>query len=308
MLKYSFVVPVYNEAEVVDDFYKEFARVLDTLKESLEVLFVTGGNTDSTLDILKQIARNDKRVKIINLSHRFDYQAALTAGFDYSTGDAVISLDGDLQHPPEVIPVLIDTWKKGFDIVYTIRKEASGENFFKNAGSKFFYLLLKLMTRIDFEKNCADFRLMSRKAVDAFKKFPETQRYIPGIVSILGFKKTGVAYTSSLRPKGKTKFTFSRMASLAVNGILSFSITPIRVIIIVGLVMTFLSFTYLASIVVWSLAHPGASTGWASILSTILLLSSLHIFTLGVIGEYVARIYEEVKRRPLYIIEDLIGF
>lgn len=308
MFEYSFVVPVYNEAEVVGEFYRELTKVVEKIGGAYEIIFATGGNTDNTLSVLRGIVAKDKRVKVINMSQRFDYQAALTAGLDYSSGKAVITMDGDLQHPPELIPTLVAEWKKGNDIVYTVREDTLGESPFKKIGSKSFYFLLGLLTHINFEKNCADYRLLSRKAVTAFKQFSERKRYIPGIVSSLGFNKVGVKYVGQSRGKGRSKFSFSRMFSLAIDGIFSFSNIPIRIIIFLGLFMSFFSFIYLVYVLSWRFLNPLTSAGWVSILASILLLSSLQILTLGVIGEYVGRIYEESKRRPLYLVDELIGF
>jgi Glycosyltransferases involved in cell wall biogenesis len=305
---YSFVVPVYNEEEIISDFYQELSRVAVELRETYEIIFSTGGNTDRTLNILRQFHQKDAAVKIINMSDRFDYQAALKAGLDHSRGKAVITLDGDLQHPPRLIPLLIEEWKKGFDIVYTIREDTKHENIFKRTGSKIFYFVLKILTKLNLEENAADFRLMSRKAVDALKQFPERKRYIPGIISLIGFNRTGIRYECPQRTKGRSKFAFMRMLSLALDGIFSFSNTPIRIVTFIGFIMTFFSFIYLIYVVLVSFQHPNVSPGWASILACILLFSSLQITILGLLGEYIGRIYEETKHRPIYIVDELIGF
>lgn len=305
---YSIIVPVYNEEEVIEDFYAELCAVLKSLEEKFEIIYVTGGNTDKTLEKLKIIVNKDDRVKIIKLSHRFDYQAALTAGLDLASGKAVISMDGDLQHPPELIPKMISEFKNGNDIVYTIRKDTENTNFFKKLGSKFFYFLFKHLTKVNIEENAADFRLLSRKALNAFKQFSERKRYIPGIVSLLGFKKVGLRYISGRRKKGKSKFSFSRLLAMAFDAIFSFSNIPIRIITSVGVIISFFSFTYLLYVIIWKFLNPEENIGWPSILATILFFSGLQIFVLGILGEYIGRIYEEVKFRPLYIIEELIGF
>jgi len=307
VIDYSIVVPVYNEEEIVREFYNELIKVLNNINGAIEIIFVTGGNTDSTLSILRGIASSDKRVKAINMSRRFDYQVALTAGFDHSLGNAIISMDGDLQHPPSLIPELIKQYKQGFNIVYTVRHDTEGESILKKIGSKLFYLALKTLTQIDFDKNAADFRLLSRKAVDALKQYPERKRYIPGMISLLGFNKIGVEYTALKRNKGRSKFSFMRMFSLAIDGIFSFSNIPIRIITFAGLIMSFLSIIFLVYVVVWRILHSQDSSGWASILASLLLLSSLQILTLGVVGEYVSKIYEETKHRPLYIVDEIIG-
>ncbi|MCX5696459.1 MAG: glycosyltransferase family 2 protein [Candidatus Omnitrophica bacterium] len=308
MVDFSLVVPVYNEEKIIIDFYQAVYKVMTGLKVNYEIIFATGGNTDNTFEILKKIAKGDSRVKIINLSHRFNHQVALTAGLDYSSGNAVISLDGDLQHPPELIHKMIEEYKKGYDIVYTVRQDSRGVNIFKKIGTRSFYFLLGVLTKINFDKNCADFRLLSRKAVDALKRFPERKRYIAGIVSLLGFKRSGITYKSCPRNKGKTKFSFIRMCSMAIDGILSFSNIPIRIIIFIGFIMSLLSFVSLVYIIIWRCLHPQLISGWASILVSILFLSSIQILTLGILGEYIGRIYEESKQRPLYIIDELVGF
>lgn len=308
MIHYSIVVPVYNEEEVIGVFHEELRKTIDKISGSFEIIYTTGGNTDGTLDVLKKLVIKDTRVKVINLSHRFNYQVALSAGLDYAAGSAVISLDGDLQHPPGVIPELIAAYKSGFDIVNTVRNQTVGEDVFKKIGSRAFYFLVRVCTNIDLGKNCANFRLLSRKAVNALKRFPERKRYIPGMVGLLGFKKTNVSYTAGCRMKGTTKFSFSRMCSMAIDGIFSFSNTPIRVMIFFGMFMSFASFAFLVFIIVWRLLHPNTISGWASILGSVLFLSSLQILMLGFLGEYIGRIYEECKQRPLYIIDELVNF
>jgi dolichol-phosphate mannosyltransferase len=308
MTDYSIVVPVYNEAEIVNEFYNQLIAVISKIEDITEIIFSTGGNTDNTLDILKELALKDNRVKIIKMSARFDYQAALTAGLDYASGEAVISMDGDLQHPPKLIPQMICEWKNGNDIVYTIREDPKEINLFLKTGSKFFYFLMKLLTKVDFEENAADFRLLSRKALNAYKQFAERKRYIPGIVSLLGFNKTGIRYVSHPREKGKSKFSFSRLLTLALDGIFSFSNVPIRLITFLGFIMSSLAFIYLLYVIIWGLLNPHQSMGWASLLATVLFFSGLQILILGVIGEYIGRIYEESKFRPLYIVEELVGF
>ncbi len=308
MYDFSIVIPVYNEEEIVEDFYFALCRAIKNVQGSFEIIFSTGGNTDNTLSILKKIRSNDKKLKIINMSQRFDYQAALMAGLDMSSGKAVITLDGDFQHPPELVPVLIDEWKQGFDIVYTIREDSLSYNILKKLGSKTFYYLLKVMTKIDIEENAADFRLLSRKALNSFKQYSERKRYIPGIISLIGFKRKGIRYFSPQRKKGKSKFSITRLFSLALDGIFSFSNIPLRSVIFIGFIMIFLSFCYLVYVIVIHFLHPEAPPGWASILASILFLSSIQIFILGLLGEYIGRAYEESKRRPLYIVDELIGF
>jgi glycosyltransferase involved in cell wall biosynthesis len=302
----SVVVPVYKEEEIVEEFYNQLIKIMEEIKIDFEIIFVHDdySNTE-TMTILKNIHSRDPRVVIIGLARNFGHQIALTAGIDYARGKAVVMLDGDLQHPPELIITLIEYWRNGYDIVYTIRQDVLGETFFKKLSAKIFYLLMSKISNVDMGINCADFRLMSRKAVDGFKKMNEKSRFIRGLVSWMGYKKIGINYIAQARSKGETKYTLKKIIAFALDGILLFSNFPIRVISLVGLIISFTSFFYIVRVTYFVLFEKDKIPDLLPITSIILFLCGIQMVMLGVIGEYVAKIFTESKNRPLYLIDEI---
>ncbi len=302
----SIVVPVYKEKEVIEEFYNELMKVMEYMRNNFEVIFVNDDTADSeTMQILKKIHYSDERVRVISLSRNFGHQIALTAGIDYARGDAVIMLDGDLQHPPKLIPAMIDYWKQGYDIVYTIREDVLGENTLKKLFSKMFYLTMAKITNIDIGFNCADFRLMSRKAVEGFSRIKEKTRFIRGLIGWMGYRRIGISFVAQERNKGKSKYSFRKSLALALDGILSFSNFPIRIISSAGILISLLSFIYMMRIAYFVYIEKGIIPDWLPISSIILFLSGIQMVMLGILGEYVAKIFTETKNRPLYLIDSI---
>jgi len=302
----SVVVPVYKEEEVVEEFYNHLIKIMEEIKIDFEIIFVHDDySNNETMTILKNIHSRDPRVVILGLTRNFGHQIALTAGIDYARGKAVVMLDGDLQHPPELILNLIEYWRNGYDIVYTIRQDVLGETFFKKLSAKIFYLLMSKISNVDMGINCADFRLMSRKAVEGFKKMNEKSRFIRGLVSWMGYKKIGINYIAQARSKGETKYTLKKIIAFALDGILLFSNFPIRVISLVGLIISFASFFYIVRVTYFVLFEKDKIPDLLPITSIILFLCGIQMVMLGVIGEYVAKIFTESKNRPLYLIDEI---
>lgn len=302
----SVVAPVYKEEEVIRDFYNELIKVMEKSGTEFEIIFVNDDHPNSeTMKILKDIHEKDPRVIVISLTRNFGHQVALTAGIDYARGEAVITLDSDLQHPPALILTLLDYWKKGYDIVYTVREDVLGETFFKKFSSRLFYKIMSKISDVDMGINCADYRLMSRKAVNDFKKIKEKTRFIRGIVSWMGYKKIGVPYIAQQRIKGKSKYSFKKTLLFALEGILSFSNFPIRVISVLGTIISSVSFIYILRVAYFVIFTEEKVPDVLPITSIILFLCGVQMVMLGIIGEYVARIFTETKNRPLYLIDEI---
>ncbi len=302
----SIVVPVYREEEIIEDFYNELIKILEKSGLVFEIIFVNDDYPGSeTMKKLKEIHNNDPRVILIGLTRNFGHQMALTAGIDYARGEAVVTLDGDLQHPPELILSLIDNWKKGYDIVYTIRQDVLGETLFKKFSAKIFYALMSKISDIDMGFNCADFRLMSRKAVNGFKAFKEKSRFIRGLVSWMGYKRIGIPYIARERTKGETKYSMKKIISFALNGILSFSTFPIRMISLFGLIVSSISFVYLLRVGYFVLFTEDKIPDMLPITTIILFICGVQMMMLGIIGEYIAKVFTETKNRPLYLIDEI---
>jgi len=305
-LDISIVVPVYREEEIIEEFYSKLIKVMEKSGSVFEIIFVNDDYPGSeTMKKLKEIHNNDPRVVLIGLTRNFGHQMALTAGIDYARGEAVVTLDGDLQHPPELILTLIDNWKKGYDIVYTIRQDVFGETLFKKLSSKMFYLLMSKISDIDIGFNCADFRLMSRKAVNGFKTFKEKARFIRGIVGWMGYKRIGITYIAGERTKGETKYSTKKIVSFALNGILSFSTFPIRMISLFGLIISSVSFVYLLRVGYFVLFTKEKIPDMLPITTVILFLCGIQMLMMGIIGEYLAKVFTETKDRPLYLIDEI---
>ena len=299
----SVIIPAYNEAGNV----KIIARkVSEQLKNAgnYEIVFIDDGSTDATLKEIKELAGNDSSIKFISLSRNFGHQKALKAGLDQADGDCVISMDADLQHPPELINKLIEKWKEGFDIVYTVRKDLHHTGFVKKITSRLFYKIINMISDVDIPLGSADFRLLDRKVVVELRKFNENWLFIRGIVSWLGYNQTGIEYTVRNRQSGKSKYSFKKMASLALHGITSFSIIPLRVSIMLGLLVSFLSFLYTIYALLDKFYFKTTVPGWTSILISVLFLGGMQLIFLGVIGEYLGKMFIETKKRPAYVVKE----
>jgi glycosyltransferase involved in cell wall biosynthesis len=306
--KYSIVVPVYNEELVVHETYKRLKKVMDAINEPYEIIFVNDGSKDRTAEIIKDIAKEDFRIKMLDFSRNFGHQTAITAGMDYASGKAIVVIDADLQDPPEVIPQMIEKWKEGYDVVYGKRAERKGETFFKKFTAKAFYRFLRKMTDVDIPVDTGDFRLIDRKVADALKRVNERNRYVRGIISWLGFKQTGIEFSRDKRFAGETKYPLKKMLKFAFDAITSFSYKPLKLASYAGFALSFASFVYLLVVLFQKLFIGRTIAGWASIVAINLFFNGIILIILGIIGGYIGRIYDEAKGRPLYIVKQLVNF
>lgn len=307
MNKYSVIIPAFNEEEVIEHSYKRISDVMSKCGGEYELIFVNDGSKDKTAEILNTVAMADTHVKLIDFSRNFGHQVAISAGLDYATGDAVAVIDADLQDPPEVILEMIEKWKEGFDVVYGKRIKRHGETFFKKFTAKIFYRFLRSMTDFDIPTDTGDFRLMDKKVCDAMRSLTEKNRYVRGLVSWVGFKQTSVEYVREERFAGETKYPLKKMIKFASDGIISFSFKPLKLAEYTGFSVAALSFIYMLVAILQKLAGLTVP-GWASILAVSLFFNGVILLMLGIVGEYIGRIYDEVKGRPLYIVKNTVGF
>lgn len=303
------VVPCFNEEAVIEQTHRRLAQVAGNITAvRTTVIYVDDGSRDGTLVKLRAIAAGDPHVRIVALSRNFGHQYALTAGLDASTGDAVAVIDADLQDPPEVIPEMVARWRDGADVVYGVRATRQGETAFKRGTAHVFYRLLQTLGNADIPADVGDFRLLDRRVVDTLRDMPERDRFLRGLVVWAGFRHEGVSYERLPRAAGQTKFPFSRMFSFALDGIFSFSTVPLRLASYLGLFVSILSMIGVLYAFYIKLFTVGVIPGWAAQWIGTLFLGGVQLLSLGVIGEYVGRIYGEVKRRPLYVVKERIGF
>jgi polyisoprenyl-phosphate glycosyltransferase len=277
---------------------------MEHLDGSAEIVLVDDGSTDGSFDVMRKLHEVDARIRALRLSRNFGHQVAITAGLDHARGTAVVVMDGDLQDPPEVIPALIDKWREGFDVVYTVRDEREGESRTKLATANWFYRFLGRMSEVDIPRDAGDFRLMDRRVVDAVKAMPEHHRYLRGMVAWVGYDQVGVHYSRGVRHAGGTKFPLRRMVAFAADGIVSFSTVPLRMTLMLGFLMSVVAFVLAIFAVLAKVTGAYTVPGWASITVGVALLGGVQLTVLGVMGEYVARIHDEVKQRPLYLLRD----
>ncbi len=302
----SVVVPIYNEQESVPELIARLHEALAGVVRSYEVILVDDGSSDRTWEIIGAAAARDARIKGLSFSRNFGHQMAFTAGLDHADGDAVVIMDADLQDPPELLPELIARWREGYDVVYAVRARRHGETAFKLLTAAAFYRLLRRITRVDIPVDTGDFRLMSRRAVLAFRRMPERHRFTRGMVSWLGFRQAGVPYVRAARHAGETKYPLRKMLRLASDGITSFSYLPLQLATYLGLLVSGLAFVALAATLVLKLA--GAHLAWVWVaLSALALLGGAQLVAVGLLGEYVGRVLDEAKRRPLYLVRETVG-
>jgi dolichol-phosphate mannosyltransferase len=297
------VIPAYNESGNIKPIGRRIAQVLKK-SDPYEILFVDDGSRDDTLTEIKEMCAVDENIRFISLSRNFGHQKALKAGLDHARGDCVISMDADLQHPPELLTRLIEKWRNGYDVVYTVRTDSSDSGFMKRVSSRLFYKIINLLSNVNIPLGAADFRLLDRKVVDEVKKFKENWLFIRGIVAWIGFKQICVEYVVESRNRGLTKYSTSRMLALAVNGITSFSILPLRISILLGLIFSLGSFLYALYAIYTKVFNNAVIPGWTSILLSVLFLGGIQLISLGVIGEYLGKMFIETKNRPAYIIKE----
>ena len=299
----SVVIPAFNEAGNIKLLSQKICEQLTPFGQ-YEIIFVDDCSEDLTLEEIKEVARANNSIKFISFSRNFGHQKALKAGLDHADGDCVISMDADLQHPPELIGKLIEKWKEGYDIVYTIRKDLQNTGFVKKTTSKLFYRLINKISDVDIPMGAADFRLMDIKVVNELKKFNESCLFLRGLVSWLGFKQAGIEYMVQNRQVGESKYSLKKMVSFALQGITSFSIVPLRASIIAGLFISFLSFLYTIYALFDKFFFKTTVPGWTSILISVLFLGGIQLIFLGVIGEYLGKMFIETKNRPIYVIKE----
>ncbi len=304
----SVVAPAWNEAETLPLFYQRTAAVMEELGEPWELVLVDDGSADGTREVLRDLHRGDPRVKTVSFSRNFGHQAAITAGLDAASGDAVVVMDSDLQDPPEVIPALVEQWRAGYQVVYARRTARAGETWFKQATAGAFYRLLRRITSVDIPADTGDFRLLDRRAADALRTMREQHRYVRGLAAWVGFRSTGVPFVRDARHAGETKYPLRRMVKFALDGITNFSYLPLQLATWVGFAVAGLSIVGILAAVALRLFLGQALTGQATTLVAVLFLGGVQLISLGVIGEYLGRIYDEVKGRPLYIVDEAIGF
>lgn len=306
--RYSIVAPVFNEQAILETLYQRVTTVMVTLGEPYELVLINDGSTDRSLELMRSLREQDKRLKIINFSRNFGHQTAITAGLDYAEGDAVIIIDADLQDPPEVILQLIEKWKEGFEVVYAMRESRRGETRFKEFTAKLFYRLMTRITDVEIPQDTGDFRLTDRKVVQAMRQLRERHRFMRGLSVWTGFRQTGVRYVRAERYAGETKYPLRKMLRFALDGITSFSYLPLQIATYLGFAIATFSLIAIIAVVFLRLNGRHALLGQATTLVSVLFLGGIQLIFLGIIGEYLGRIYDEVKGRPLYVVSDTWGF
>jgi len=301
----SILVPVYNEEEVLEQLYKRLVDLANKLpKYHFEYLFVNDGSRDASMQIIRNFADKDDRVSYIDLSRNFGKEIAMIAGIDQVSGDATVIIDADLQDPPELIADMIKYWQQGFDDVYARRLNRRGESWLKKSTSAIFYRVLQKSTHIPIQQDTGDFRLLDRKCIEALRQFRENQRYTKGMFSWIGYHKKEITYSRSPRAAGKTKWNYFNLFDLAIDGIVSFTTAPLRWSTIGGMVVSFFAFVYIVVVIVKTLIYGNAVAGYPSLIAVVLFMGGVQLLSLGIVGEYVGRIFNETKRRPLYLVQD----
>lgn len=303
--KISILIPAYNEQEVLPILFERLASLADSQKNyQFEFLFVNDGSRDDTLPIIQQQAAKDEHVAYVNLSRNFGKEIAMIAGLDHVSGDATVIIDADLQDPPELIPEMIALWEQGYDDVYAKRKSRAGESIIKRKTSEWFYAILQKSTHIPIQKDTGDFRLLDRRCVEALRQFRESGRYTKGMFSWIGYKKKELLYDRDPRAAGTTKWNYPKLINFAIDGITSFTTAPLRLSSYFGFVVSFGAFIYIIYLLVRPLFGVSTGDGYSSLMAVILFLGGVQLLSLGVIGEYIGRIFNESKRRPLYFVEE----
>jgi glycosyltransferase involved in cell wall biosynthesis len=301
---FSIVAPIYDEVENLPELYRRVREVMDSLRDSWELVLVDDGSSDGSTEAIRALAQQDEHVRPVIFARNFGHQPAITAGWDYARGQAVIIMDADLQDPPEVIPELIAKWRQGYEVVYAVRAEREGETWFKKTTAALFYRIVRSITDVNIPVDSGDFRLMDRKVVDVLKTMRERHRFPRGMSAWVGFRQVGVPYKRASRFSGTTKYPFNKMLKLALNAITGFSYFPLQLATYFGFVSAGLSIIAIPVVIVMRLSGHGAFLGQATTLIAVLFLGGVQLISLGVLGEYLGRIYDEVKGRPLYIVRE----
>ena len=302
--KFSIIAPVFNEHECLSEFYSRICSVMDTTHSSWELVFVEDGSTDGSTDLIRALAKKDKRVQPVIFARNFGHQIAVTAGMDYSRGQAVVVIDADLQDPPEVILDLIAKWKEGYQVIYAVRRKREGESWFKLFSASLFYRLIYRITDVKIPLDTGDFRLLDRKIVNIMGSMRERHRFLRGMASWVGFRQIGVEYDRKERFAGQTKYPFSKMLKLALNAVTSFSYFPLQLATYIGFIAAGLSILSIPIVILLRIAFHEAFLGQATTLIAVLFLGGVQLICMGILGEYIGRIYDEVKGRPLYVVSE----
>ncbi|OIQ62522.1 glycosyltransferase family 2 protein [Neomoorella thermoacetica] len=303
-VRYTIIIPVYNEEDVIRETYRRLTLVMQSLGEPYELLFVNDGSEDRTAEIIEVLAETDDSVRLLNFSRNFGHQIAITAGMDYARGDAIVIIDADLQDPPELIPRMIEKWQEGYEVVYARRVQRKGETLFKKWTASLFYRTLRMMTEVDIPLDTGDFRLIDRKVCDVMHGIREKSRFIRGLISWIGFRQAAIEYIREERFAGKTKYPLKKMLRLAIDGITSFSHKPLKLATYLGLALSLPSFAYLVFSLGLKIFTAGTISGGRWLITLLLLLNGVNFILLGILGEYIGRIYDETKDRPLYILRN----
>ena len=307
--KVTLVIPMYYEEKVVEECYKRVKSNLEKLTNyEHEIIFVNDGSKDKTLELLEKIAENDKCVKIVSFSRNFGHQAAVTAGLQYVTGDAIVIMDADLQDPPELIPDMLKLWEEGNEVIYGKRKSRDGESAFKLLTAKMFYKTLNALSDVEIPQDTGDFRLVDRKVVDTINKLPEHNKFLRGLFSWVGYKQVPYEYERQERFAGKTKYPLNKMLKLASDGIISFSTKPLKLVGALGIISIIISIAILLyALISYACKLNQLTAGWTSIMVAITFFAGVQLLSIWIISEYIGRIYEETKQRPQYIIKEKIN-
>lgn len=304
--EFSIVVPLFNELENLDILFNELVQVIGKIKKSTEIIFVDDGSRDGSFAKIKELCAKNSNIRGLSLSRNFGHQVALMAGLQHARGNIILTMDADLQHPPETIPLMIEEYLKGFDIVNTRRIDGKEISYFKKQTSKSFYRLINLIAQVTIPEGSSEFRLMNRKALDAFLQFGERDRFTRGLVSWMGFRQSVIEYKCPPRYSGKSKYSFRRMLHFAADGITAFSAKPLRIASYTGVIVFLIGIAYSIYAII-NYFNGGNIPGWTSLLVTVLLLGGIQLLSLGIIGEYLARIFNESKSRPLYFIKEQVN-
>jgi polyisoprenyl-phosphate glycosyltransferase len=301
----SIVVPCYNEQEVLPEFHKRLSAVFKKLNYELEIVYVNDGSNDGTLEVINRLRTNDPRIAIVDLSRNFGKEIAMAAGFDNACGDAIVVIDADLQDPPELIPEMIHLWQGGYDVVYAQRTAREGETWLKKASAAVFYRVIQQVSRVQIPLNTGDYRLMSRRAVDALNRLREQHRFMKGLYAWIGFSQKALPYKRDPRFAGVTKWNYWKLWNFALEGITSFTIAPLKVATYLGLFASVVAFLYAAVIVFKTILYGDPVRGYPTLIVVVLFLGGAQLAALGIIGEYLGRMFDEIKQRPLYLLQGL---
>ena len=305
---YSFVIPVMNEEQVLGEMHRRLAAVADGLDGESEFVLVDDGSTDASRDRMVELREQDPRVKVVSLSRNFGHQLAISAGLDFAGGRAIVTMDADLQDPPELVPEMVARWREGFDVVHAVRPVRAGEKRIKQAGRRLYYRLLRRAAEVPLAVDAGDFRLVDRRVADIVRSMREPNRYLRGLFAWVGYRQTTVSYERAPRQAGEAKYSYMRLARLGADGLLSFSTAPLRLILALGFAIAGVAFLLALTAIGLKLAGAYDLPGWASLVVTFSFFSGVQLILLGTVGEYVGRIHDQGKQRPLYLVDEVHGF